>query len=820
MRRLLEIAVLLGVAAVSLLASVSANGTPSFERAFKPLLDSTCLACHSNTVMSPLNFNDVSYDLADPKNRRFWARVYDRVQHGEMPPPPTPAPASTIAQPALAALHAALTEASIAGRGGQRTALRRLTPLEYQYSIQDLLGIEEEVAAAITRGLPAEADSGGFDTVAVSQGMSALHIRSYLSAADAALDRALRVGARPETQSFKVNYAESGYVQALSAGGFLGGGVTAIVEGGAASYFDVSSTYIFHSSTEGFEVKDAGMYKVTAVAFPYRATSEVIFTLYKAQKASGQTAAFSDLLGVYDLVDPQPREVQVTTFMQPGDTIAPSLAENELPPDGFKYFEPHLNVKDYDGEGIVFQSLAIEGPIVGQWPPEGTRRLLTGVRFGTGDAEGDVLLDRAPAEHVREIVADFAARAFRRPVADDEVAAFAALAEPLLEQNRPFIEAVRVPLRAVLSSPSFLYHDVSAGDRLNAQALATRLAYFLWRTTPDAELSGLAANGKLNKPNVLKRQVERMLADARAVRFFEDFAGQAFRLYEINATTPEKTLYPEYDDILGQAMLRETELYLTELIRENMGAANLIDADFTFLNRRLADHYGIDGIEGQYMRKVALADDSVRGGLLTQGSVLKLTANGTTTSPVPRGNFVLANLLGQPAPPPPPNVGSLEPDTRGTTTIREQLSAHRTNTICASCHVKIDPPGLALESFDPVGAFRTRYRASGEGMVTAPDGKEYPAPFRDGPPVDASGVTPDGTRFADIREYKAHLLESELDAVATHFVSNLIVFATGAEIDFADRAAVASITAGLADDGYPMKSMIHAVVQSDLFRTK
>lgn len=812
MRNLLRTAALIWVAGF-------AATTQAFEQEFKPMLESTCLACHSNTALSPLSFHEVSYDLSDPRNRRFWARVYDRVRHGEMPPAPVPAPADNIKAPALDALKSALTLASLEGRGGQRAPLRRLTRLEYQYSIQDLLGIEKDVAIAITRELPAEADSGGFDTVAASQGMSALHVRSYLQVADMALDRALRVGKRPEKQSFKVNYKDSGYVQALSEGAFQGGGVTRIVEDGAASYFDVSSTYIFHSATEGFRVQDAGIYKVTAEAYAYRPTSKMVFTVYRGEIASGSTAAFTDLLGVYDLVDEEPRRVELTTFLRPGGTIAPSLSGVDLPPDGFKYFFPDLNVRDYDGEGVAFKSLAIEGPLIETWPPEGTQRLLKGVRFGSGDEEGEVILDRAPREHVTEIVRDFATRAFRRPVAEAEVEAFASLADSLLDQERPFIEAVRVPLRAVLSSPSFLYHDVSEGEQLDNFALATRLSYFLWRTAPDEELLRLAAKGKLSKPRVLRKQVDRLLADARAERFVRDFAGQAFRLYEINSTTPDGDLYPEYDDILGQSMLRETQMYLAELIREDLSAANLIDADFTFANRRLAEHYGLGDVEGQYMRKVEVPPDSVRGGLLTQGSVLKLTANGTTTSPVPRGNFVLANLLGRPAPPPPPNVGGLEPDTRGTTTIREQLSAHRDSPICAGCHIKIDPPGLALESFDPIGGFRKTYRATG-GIYVAPDGAEYPAPYVQGPPVDPSGVTPSGWKFADIEEYKRHLLEEELEAIATHLASRFIVFATGAEIDFADRAQVAAIAGSLADDNYPIKSMIHAVVQSDLFQSK
>ena len=308
-----------------------------------------------------------------------------------------------------------------------------------------------------------------------------------------------------------------------------------------------------------------------------------------------------------------------------------------------------------------------------------------------------------------------------------------------------------------------------------------------------------------------------MLDDPRTQRFVKDFVGQSFRLYELRVTAPDPRLYPEYDDRLGQAMERETELFLTELIARNESVGSLIDADFAFLNRQLAEHYGVAGVAGQEMRRVSLPAESPRGGLLTQASILKVTANGTTTSPVPRGNFVLTQLLGQEPPPPPPGVPGLEPDTRGTTTIREQLDAHRTNAVCASCHRKIDPPGFALESFDPIGGFRTHYRVPG-GMVNF-NGFDVPGPYTEGPPVDTSGVTPKGDAFSGIAEYK-QLLSRELDQVARHLASQLLVFSTGADVAFADRDTVEAIVDAGRADGHPVRSIIHQVAQSDLFRRR
>ena len=333
---------------------------------------------------------------------------------------------------------------------------------------------------------------------------------------------------------------------------------------------------------------------------------------------------------------------------------------------------------------------------------------------------------------------------------------------------------------------------------------------------PDQELFDLAENGELGDPNVLAQQVDRMLADEKSKRFVTDFLGQWLDLHEINATTPDENLYPEYDDVLSKSILEETELFFSELIRENLAVSNLIDSDFAFLNRRLAQHYRIPGIKGQQLRKVTLPADSPRGGILTQASVLKTTANGTVTSPVVRGNFVLTNILGTPPSPPPPNVGSIEPDTRGTTTIRETLDAHRNIEACAMCHRKIDPPGFALESFDPIGTHRVNYRATkGDGAFQLFRGGTY----KRGPKVDPSGVTPEGVKFAGIDEYKKLLLEQN-DKIAKHFISQLVVYSTGGEIQFADREELAAIIKRTQQQEYPVKSIMHEVVQSKMFRNK
>ncbi|MDG2249247.1 MAG: DUF1592 domain-containing protein [Gammaproteobacteria bacterium] len=783
----------------------------SFEAEVKPMLEASCLLCHGEGTVTPLNMQELSYDLGDAEVYRTWQHIYNRIERGQMPPMEVSDTVQSLIDNALTALKPALVDANIAARGSSRAELRRLTQLEYAYSLQDLLHLDAETATALASELPAAADTGGFNTVAKNQDISALHVRGYLRAADRALDAAIQLGPRPESERFEIEYRKSPYLNMLSTTETFGLGVTKLLDDGVATFFDSVSTYAFYTESEGYNVPSPGRYRVTLDAYPYQADSPVILTLYRGKK-QGIVASLDNLIGSYDLVEPEGRVVEETIYLEPGMLVAPSLADVDYRGENPGiYYLPENFVTDYRGEGIAMKSMVIEGPLSDVWPPQSARELLTGIDF---EESGQIKLSKPAMDHINEIVETFAQRAFRRPLAEGEAKFYADMAIPLLEDDRPFLEALRVPLRTVLNSSSFLYQDGASGA-LDDYSLASRLSYFLWRSMPDDALLAVAEAGRLSEPAELARQVERMLDDPKSKRFVKDFVGQAYRLYEINSTSPDTGLYPEFNDLLGQAMVAESELFYEELIRENLSLTNLVRADFTFLNRRLAEHYRVPGIEGQQMRKVMLPEGSVRGGLLGQGSIHKITANGTTTSPIPRGNFVLANLLGRPAPPPPPNVGGVEPDTRGTTTIREQLAAHRDSTICAGCHKTIDPPGFALESFDPIGGFRDQYRAVGAFSETL----QY-APYQLGLPVDASGITSDGASFRGFADYQQVLLDTEMDAISYNLADQLITFSTGAQVEFSDRDAVNEILSLTKDQNYPLRTMIHEVVASDLFKTR
>jgi hypothetical protein len=308
-----------------------------------------------------------------------------------------------------------------------------------------------------------------------------------------------------------------------------------------------------------------------------------------------------------------------------------------------------------------------------------------------------------------------------------------------------------------------------------------------------------------------------MLNDRRAAGFTENFVGQWLGLRDIDATMPSHILYPEYDEMLKFSMLRETSLFIDELLRHDLGVANFVDSDFAMLNGRLARHYGIPGVDGWAFKKVKLPPGSHRGGVLTMASVLKVTANGTYTSPILRGAWVLDRLLGTPPPRPPEGISAVEPDIRGATTIRAQLAKHRQVASCASCHRKIDPPGFALESFDVIGGWRTHYRTSGNGKPVVVDGRRMH--YLQGPKVDPADVLEDGRRFADIDEFRQLLLKDR-DQIARALTRRLVTYATGATTREADLPEIEAIVARARERDYGLRTLVHEVVRSRLFQTK
>ncbi|MFM9010768.1 MAG: DUF1592 domain-containing protein [Planctomycetota bacterium] len=379
---------------------------------------------------------------------------------------------------------------------------------------------------------------------------------------------------------------------------------------------------------------------------------------------------------------------------------------------------------------------------------------------------------------------------------------------------------MRAAYTFALCSPEFLFRSERPGP-LDNPALATRLSYGLWATAPDDELMALAAAGRLREPAVLVGQARRMLADPRGRRFTVNLLANWLKLGDIDFTQPDTKLSPEFEEYLKLSMLDESYAFFTQLLGKDLPARSLVHSDFAMLNERLAEHYGIPGVKGPAIRRVDLPPGTHRGGFLTQGAVLKVSANGTTTSPVVRGAFVLDRLLGTPPDPPPKDVPAVEPDIRGSTTIREQLSRHRDQAACAGCHAKIDPPGFALESFDVAGRWRTNYRivpaAHSDKVVSIPgtDIRYY----AQGPAVDPSYALADGRPFADIDGFKRLLLEDERQ-IARNLVAKFVAQLTGAEIEFADRDTVEEILDRTAAGGYGVRSILEAVMQSRLFTHK
>jgi hypothetical protein len=347
----------------------------------------------------------------------------------------------------------------------------------------------------------------------------------------------------------------------------------------------------------------------------------------------------------------------------------------------------------------------------------------------------------------------------------------------------------------------------------------------LWGTGPDAELLSLAKQGVLTKPEILRVQTERLLTDPRGERFVKTFVAQWLNLREIDFTTPDRQLYPEYDDLLKQAMVDETELFFAEVLKHNRSLIEFVDSDWTFANERLARHYGIDvderKIAGVEMRRISLRPEDGRGGVLTQASVLKVSANGTTTSPVTRGAWVLERILGFTPPPPPPGIPGVEPDIRGAVTLREMLAKHRDNASCNQCHKTIDPPGFALESYDVIGGRRTNYRSAGDNFPrpTSAQAGGRNVRWRIGPPVDPTGTTADGRKFADLAEYKKILL-ADPNTIARALAVKVATYGTGRGLEFCDRAEVDRITQAVAAKNYGFRDLVHEIVQSKLFLHK
>jgi hypothetical protein len=742
-----------------------------------------CIDCHGKeTAKAGLRLDTLADDFNNADSTRRWTKVYDRLDAGEMPPKKRERPPTQDLKQALAWISARLVDAEArrdrppAGTIG----LRRLTRLQYENTVRELLGVDSD----LKERLPEDPRRLGFDNVGEALQLSSAQLEAYLEAADQALDAAFVRGPQPK----KLKQRKVG-LEALT----LENEHDAVDLVDAAVLF--SRNRILPLSILGPQHPE-GRYKIR-------------LSLYAVQ-SQGKPVEFSaaihwadpakELIGFFDAPPETPAIVEFECRVNRGAWVECNL-------EHFPYAAGIKSLAEHKGPGLAVQWIEVEGPL-GDWPPASHRLLFGDLPLRPAKNAGQRLpvVSPDPRSDAERLLGAFLRRAYRRAVTPDDLRPFLELVRRLLDSGQDFEGAMRAAYKAILCSPDFLFFEDKRGAR-DEFALAARLSYFLWNATPDEELLTLAGQGTLSRPQVLRDQVERLLTHPKARGFIQNFVAQWLELRLMDATKPDPKLYPEFDLALREAMKAETELFFAELLRRDQSVANFVDSEFSFLNERLARHYGIDGVTGSALRLVKLPPGCHRGGVLTQASVLKVTANGTTTSPVYRGVWVLRNILGRPPDPPPPNAGAIEPDVRGAHTIREQLSKHREAAVCATCHVRIDPPGFALENFDVIGGWRTNYR-----IVSGPDSKLK----KDGPKVEANYALPDGREFRDIDELKKLLMEDR-NAVARCLTQKLLIYASGRAPRFSDRAVVEEIVARIGSRDYGLRSLIHEVVQSRIF---
>ncbi len=792
-------------------------------------IDQYCVDCHdADSKKGGLDLTALSWDLEKRANFDEWVKIVDFVAEGHMPP-------KKKARPETAAAHAFLADLGNELRAFEgkrraetgRSVLRRLNRVEYERTMQDLLGISTPLAAL----LPADSSMHGFDTVAEGLRLSTLQMEKYLEAADIAMDDAINFGPAPEALGAAKRLFfkdEDGVRKNLDT-----------PEGTLTNKNDPKSKHrymmrqlpddsivFFNEGYPAAEVKQtprhpAGTYRIRVSGYGFQSPGQTI-----PMRVYSDNYREKMLVGWFDMPPDEPRVVEFTAKLRTNDHLRIEPTNTGVDDKGQNVY--NIGAKEFTGSGLALQWVEIEGTLMQEWPPSSMQKLFgeTPLKKIEDDpkkkSDKRIAYELVPEDaraSAKQAIEQFATRAFRRPLESGEADRFVKLATDELDLKRPFVDVVRVGARAVLTAPQFLLFEERPG-KLEDYALASRLSYFLWSSMPDDELLALAAAKKLTQPVVLREQVERMLKSEKSSAFVQNFTGQWLDLRNIDATSPDKKLYPEADELLIVSMVQETEAFFAEMLKQNLSVSNVIQSDFAILNSRLAAHYGIEGVKGEELRKVALPPDSPRGGILTQASVMKVTANGTTTSPVLRGAWVMKKVLGLPPAPPPPGTGMIEPDTRGATTVREQLAKHRNSETCAACHAKIDPPGFALECFDVIGGFRDRYRSQDKGdTVTVKNTRNKRQYVKLGLPVDASGELPDGRTFTGIQDFKKLLLEQS-DQVLSALTEKIVIYSTGAGISYSDRPAVAAIAETVKKQGGGLRTLIQEVVQSSIFQNK
>lgn len=796
---------------------------------FLSFFDRYCIDCHDPDTAKGDFHLDLLKQVETVEDAEYWQLTLDNLHLGEMPPEDKRQPALAELNEITALIEQALARAArdLKGHTGE-VVLRRLNRTEFEYTIEDLLGVRGDFA----EGFPEDAEEEGFDNNGAALMLSAEQVDQYWQAADAILDRAIVTKERPATQSatFTLHDLNRGkwerhksqmerrlaelddltatekrrtmqLIEIEKKNPLYGYTFPALVDGQLAHptpdmdpevplVLPFNGSFATRVSTnDHFRVREPGWYEFSLRAAAFQRGDESV--LVKIESGTFQQGTVPDLVAMLSLSDETLQDYDFRVYLQPNEKIQFGLANGQRN-------APLDQLLELTTPMAVVTSIAMEGPIIETWPPKGHQFLL-------GQRDANKLQD----SEIPAILTEVAPKLFRRPVSKAVVDDFVEFYQLAREQEAA-LPAFKRTVKTMMSSPLFLYH-LEPGQQPDEYALANRLSYFLWRSTPDAELLELAASGQLRSGEVLSAQVERLLTDKKSERFLQDFVDQWLWLDQVGEMQPDSKLYPEYDERLERAMVEETRSFVRELMETDESLGNLIDSDWAMLNDRLARHYGIPNVEGSHFRRVKLdRSATVRGGMLTQASFLNVTSNGTTTSPVVRGVFVLDHLLGTPASPPPPDVPPIEPDIRGATTIQEQLAKHREIAQCSNCHEKIDPYGIALENFDVIGLWRESYRAL--ELTSNPNRPKVV----DGQLIGSDDKIPRHGAFSDFREFR-ELLKKDEELVYENVAHKLATFALGRKMDFADELTLKQIATNTRSSRGGFRTMIQELVASELF---
>lgn len=793
-----------------LLMSTSSTRAEVVPDSVNALIGTHCLDCHdASTQEGGLDLASLSRDISNEAVMAKWVRIHDRVAEGEMPPEDVGPLPDAQRNEFLNQLSRPLIAAHSAHKG---TVLRRLNAREYENTLNDLFGTNLKLRDA----LPPDGRSHEFDNVGESLSMSMIQLQRYMDAMNGIYAAAIaKTVDHPEPTLIRASYADT-----RGAEKFLGKNWHQLDDGAVVFYqpWGYPTGMLREANTN-----QAGWYKIRVHGYAFQSSEPITFSIGATTFARGLERP---TFGYFSMPPGKPTTIELTAWIEDRYMV-------EVTPYGI--YDEHYEIKkngieNYTGPGLAVKWVELEGPLIDEFPSRGHKLLFTGLNRreipprNPNDKQKPwykprfEIVSETPAADVGSALHRVAEAAFRRPVTQAEIQPYVDLFLAELDRDSEFEEAYLTAVTAIFCSPHFLYFNEST-RQLDDYALAGRLSYFLTRTLPDAELLQLAEQEQLSKsPQVLAAQVDRLLEDPRSARFVEDFTDAWLNLRDIEFTTPDSNIFPEYDEFLLFSMLAETRSYFTEQIRQNLPVETIVKSDFAMLNNRLAEHYGVPGVDGPEIRQVALPAGHERGGSLSQASVLKVSANGTNTSPVVRGVWVLERIMGVHPPPPPPGVPGVEPDIRGASTLREILAKHRDQDNCRACHEMIDPPGFALESFDPVGRYREHFRSLGAGERVDRIVHGRKVRYRIGPPVDASGQWSGGT-FDGYVQFRDQLANQREQLTQT-FVKKLLVFATGREFGFSDREEIEQIVRSAMKQEQGMRELVHAVVQSRIFRTK